>query len=242
MTNAFSGKQALLAFGDAGAAACLSGALGELGIKIAGVATSVSEVHAFLLSRECDFVVAGIFLPMLPVDGLEKSIFSLPLYKKPAVLYAAPENAGELMLKAYSPIVTLPASKEDLADILSRIYPVKACERDIQKADTILANMNFDAVPARKYLAYACAVTANDISRARNLKNSIYPALSETFGVKETKIADAMRRLIDKTFLSGDIESQYRLFGSSIDETRGKPTISQLLALVAEMIRTGQTV
>ena len=68
----------------------------------------------------------------------------------------------------------------------------------------------------------------------------MYPALARAFSKKETAFQDPMRRLIDKTFLSGDIENQYRLFGNSIDETRGKPTVSQLIALVSEMLRMGK--
>lgn len=235
--NTFSGKTCLLAFPDADTASALTEILSSAGITVAGTVSTIHGIHDFLLRRECDFVFASIFLPMLPTDGIESGIFSLPLYKRPAVLYFAPENAGSMMLSAYSPLLTLPTDADTLDKMMHEIYPVRARTADISKAEGILSRMGFDDVPARKYLSYASALSANDSNASRTLKRNIYPALSAAFGVSETKIADGMRRTIDKTFLSGDIENQYRLFGSSIDETRGKPTVSQLIALVGEMIK-----
>lgn len=235
--DAFFGKTCLIALPDANSASHLTDILSSLGIEIAGTVSTLSKLHDFLLRRECDFVLASIFLPMLPIEGIEKGIFSLPLYKRPACLYFAPENAGEMMLCAYSPMITLPTNAKALYEKLHEIYPVKVRDDDISKAEQILFRMGFEDVPARKYLSFASALSANDINAARKLKKHIYPALSKAFHLSETRIADNMRRLIDKTFLSGDIESQYRLFGGSIDEMRGKPTVSQLVALVSEMIR-----
>ncbi len=239
--NAFSGKTCLLAFPDASAASGLTEILSSIGAEAVKTVTNIPDIHGFLLDRECDFVFASIFLPSLPTDGIESGIYSLPLYKRPAILYFAPANAGDMMLSAYSPLLTLPTDAETLDKKMHEIYPVRPRASDIAKAEQILSRMGFDDVPARKYLAVASALSANDLNAARLLKRNVYPTISKTFGVSETKIADAMRRTIDKTFLSGDIENQYRLFGSSIDETRGKPTVSQLIALVGEMIRTGKS-
>lgn len=235
--NAFPGKTCLIALPDATSASHLKDILSSLGIEIAGKVSTIPQMHDFLLHRECDFVLASIFLPMLPIEGIEEGILSLSLYKRPACMYFAPESAGEMMLCAYSPLITLPTDAKTLCEKLHTIYPVKVRNDDISKAEQILFRMGFEDVPARKYLACACALSANDINAARKLKQIVYPYLSEAFHLSETRIADNMRRLIDKTFLSGDIESQYRLFGGSIDETRGKPTVSQLIALVGEMIR-----
>jgi hypothetical protein len=49
-----------------------------------------------------------------------------------------------------------------------------------------------------------------------------------------------MRRAVDRAFLSGDIEKQYSLFQNTIEEARGKPTLSALLARVAEILRYGE--
>lgn len=236
--KAFCGKTVLLAFPDANASESLTETVAELGLEVSGRTATTAETLDFLMRRECDFVFVSIFLPMLPVEGIEKSIASLPLYKRPAVLYFSGKAAGEIMLNAYSPSVALPVNANNLCEKMKNVYPPAVRDEDIIRANGILARMGFEETPARNYLARACALSANDLFASRSLKRSIYPALSRAFGVSESKIADAIRRLIDKTFLTGDIENQYRLFGSSIDETRGKPTVSQLIALVSEILRT----
>lgn len=239
MSVSFAQKTVLLAFPDTASRSLLMHTLKEMGMDVAGTAADTNDVLSFLVRRECDFVFASIFLPMLPTEGLMNEIRALKLYKRPAVLYFAPENAGKMMLAAYTPTITLPAGKKEIEEALLQIYPVGVRKEDCQSAEEILIRMGFASVPARKYLAYACALCANDRDAARALKRRIYPFLARAFNVSETRIADAMRRVIDKTFLSGDIEAQYRLFLNSIDETRGKPTVSQLIALVGEILRRG---
>ena len=239
MENAFKGKRVLLAFPDENGLSHAKTLSETLTLTCAGSVKSFDAAADFLMHAECDFVFMSVLLPMLPVQKADEDIFPLPLYRRPAVLYFAPENAGEIMLSAYDPTIPLPCRIEDAICAINKIYPVQARDTDVQKANEILSRMGFGDQPARNYIAYACALSVNDRSAVRNLKRSVYPALSRAFSKKETAFQDPMRRLIDKTFLLGDIENQYRLFGNSIDETRGKPTISQLIALVSEMIRMG---
>ncbi len=241
MTNAFHGKRALIAFSQADSQHQVEGAAQAVGLSITGYASNARDVFSFLMQTECDFVFADILLPMLPVEGLYPRICALPIYKRPSVLYFASENAGKIMKNAYSPLITLPLSAEGLEAKMHEIHPVSIREEDMRKAEEILSRMGFSDHPARKYLACASALTVNDRNLARCLKRGVYPRLSKVFGKTESAIADAVRRLIDKTYLSGDIENQYRLFGNTIDETRGKPTVSQLIALVSEIIRTEKT-
>lgn len=239
MENAFKGKRVLLAFPDQKGICEAEKLASALALECAGSVKSFDEAAGFLKRMECDFVFMSVLLPMLPVQKADEYIFDLPLYKRPAILYFAPENAGEIMLSAYHPTVTLPCRTEETVAAMHKIYPVRVRDADVQRANEILSRMGFPDQPARNYIAYACALSVNDRNVVRNLKRSVYPALSLAFSKKETAFQDPMRRLIDKTFLLGDIEKQYKLFGNSIDETRGKPTISQLIALVSEMIRMG---
>lgn len=240
MENTFIGKRVLLAFPDEKGLLLSSKLADEMALVCAGKTKSFEEAAAFLTQDECDFVFMSVVLPLLPVKSEDKDIFDLPLYKRPAVLFFAPENAGDVMLSAYVPTVKLSCRIEDAIKAMDEIYPVRVKDKDVQKAREILKRMGFPEHPAREYIAYACALSFNDRSVVRNLKRSVYPALARAFSKKETAFQDPMRRLIDKTFLSGDIENQYRLFGNSIDETRGKPTVSQLIALVSEMLRMGK--
>lgn len=240
MDNAFKGKRVLIAFPDQDGLSEAEKLAGAMGLEISGRVKGFREASEFLMKTECDFVFVSVLLPMLPIQKADEDIFDLPLYKRPAVLFFAPKNAGDRMLSAYVPTVTLAGKPEDIQRAMSEIYPVKVKESEVCRAESILSRMGFPDHTARKYIAYACALSVNDRNAVRNLKRSVYPALARAFSKKETAFQDAMRRLIDKTFLTGDIEKQYKLFGNSIDETRGKPTVSQLIALVGEMLRMGK--
>lgn len=237
MEHAFLNKRVLIAFSEPSARDKAASAARALGMEVAGCAATFEEALSFLTQMQCDFIFASVLLPLLPTGGLEAGISALSLFKRPAVLYFAPENAGEMMMNAYEPTVSVSSGAEEIKSALEKIDPLCVKDEEVKRALEILSRMGFSDQPARNYLAFASALVLNDQSAARSLKRRVYPALSGAFHKKESSLADAMRRLIDKTFLSGDIENLYRLFGNTIDETRGKPTVSQLIALVGETMR-----
>lgn len=66
------------------------------------------------------------------------------------------------------------------------------------------------------------------------LKNDVYPACGAGSGEAAER---AIRHAIESAWLKGDLETQYRLFGNTIDEAKGKPTNAEFLSRVVETLR-----
>lgn len=229
----------LLAFSGAREAGSMAETARAAGFSVAGTVGSAEEAIAFLSRFETDFVFASVLLKGLQADGLEGDIRKIARYRRSAVLYFVPGCAGRLMREAYAPSVIMPVDEKTLLNEAMKLVPLPVRRGDEETALRILSEMGFCDHPARRYLAYACALCANDSRYARRLRALVYPEVAKAFEISEAGAADGMRRLIDKAFLSGNIDYQYALFLNTIDETRGKPTVSQLIALVGEIIRRG---
>ena len=82
-----------------------------------------------------------------------------------------------------------------------------------------------------KYLVAAISMESarSDAPRPKYL----YRIIGEHFGATPTAVEKAIRYAIEAAWLDGDIYTQHRLFGISIDESRGKPTNAEFIARVA---------
>ena len=232
-------KTALIAFANADDAKKVSLLAEECGLEVVKSVSSVNDIYTAYCLFETDYIFLSAHLPFLTGDGIHFEILKLCKYKRPRILYFVSPYANDLMKSAYSPAITMPESASSLMEALCKISAPEVRTEDIHKAEEILIRMGFSDAPSRKHLAYACAVCADNMLSARKLTSVIYPSVAHAFGISSTKAADGMRRLVDKAFLSGNIDFQYEIFQNTIDETRGKPTVSQLIALVGEMVRRG---
>lgn len=232
-------KSALIAFSDINKARAVSEMCRKTGIFVIREAGNAREVMSSLSSAQPDYVFVDILLPYLPVGGMTEGIYKASLYKRPKVMYFVPEGATGLMKDAYHPSVMVPKNEEELLNACRMLESHAVLKEDELRAEAILSGMGFQDVPARKYLSYACAMCAGDAALARKLKKEILPSVAGAFSVTPVQADNSMRRLIDKAFLTGNIDMQYAVFQNTIDDMRGKPTLSQLIALVGEIVRRG---
>ncbi|MBQ1257067.1 MAG: hypothetical protein IIX93_07315 [Clostridia bacterium] len=212
----------------------------KLNISIVGEACTLKGLSSLLSDTPADLLSIHILLPGLsaPIQACLPAFLRLP--ERPAVLYAAPDCAAENMTAGFSPILSACPSPEALLGAILSHYPPLPSNDEILRAEKVFACLGIPESRARQYLSRAAGLTLISSDSARRLSRDIYPEIAAFFGVSERHVSDAMRRAVDRAFLSGDIEKQYSLFQNTIEEARGKPTLSALLARVAEILRYGE--
>lgn len=60
----------------------------------------------------------------------------------------------------------------------------------------------------------------------RILFTKLYDEIAEEFGTTRSRIDRSVRNLIEKTWLTGDIDVLKHYFGNTVDPNKGKPTIN----------------
>lgn len=160
----------------------------------------------------------------------------------PAMIVLLPNGLAQAMRSFYNEgVVCLegtPAEEKCLLAALgglsegSRLLPDWACE---EKVRAVLDRLSISrTLKGYTLLLRAAQLLAKNGLLIGRLKTDVYPACGKGSGEAAER---AIRRAIESAWLKGDLEAQYRLFGNTIDEAKGKPTNAEFLSRVVETLR-----
>lgn len=87
------------------------------------------------------------------------------------------------------------------------------------------------------YLREAIVLVVNDKLLIEAVTKSLYPQVAKTYNTTPSRVERAIRHAIEVAWDRGDIEVIQNYFGYTVSLTKGKPTNSEFIALVADKIR-----
>jgi two-component system response regulator (stage 0 sporulation protein A) len=67
--------------------------------------------------------------------------------------------------------------------------------------------------------------------------NTITTVLSKTFQTTPSRVERAIRHAIEVAWDRGDLDTLQRFFGYTVNSTKGKPTNSEFIALIADKLQ-----
>ena len=160
----------------------------------------------------------------------------------PAMIVLLPNGLARAMRSFYNEGVVCsegaPAEEKRLLETLGglseddRLLPDWAGE---EKVRAVLDRLSIPrTLKGYDLLLRASRLLAKNGLLIGRLKTDVYPACGEGSGEAAER---AIRRAIESAWLKGDLETQYRLFGNTIDEAKGKPTNAEFLSRVVETLR-----
>ena len=66
---------------------------------------------------------------------------------------------------------------------------------------------------------------------------SLYPSVAKRYKTTSSRVERAIRHAIEVAWDRGDIDTLNSYFGYTIQNTRGKPTNSEFIAMIADNLR-----
>lgn len=109
-----------------------------------------------------------------------------------------------------------------------------------RKVTEILRNLGVPAhIKGYGYLREAIILVVNDPDLINGITKELYPQVAETFHTTASRVERAIRHAIEVGWDRGDIEVLQNFFGNTVSLSKGKPTNSEFIALVADEIRAG---
>lgn len=87
------------------------------------------------------------------------------------------------------------------------------------------------------YLRCAIILTLKDIKIINSVTKQLYPAVAEQFDTTASRVERAIRHAIEVAWDRGDVEVLNAYFGYTVQNSRGKPTNSEFIAMIADQIR-----
>ena len=88
-----------------------------------------------------------------------------------------------------------------------------------------------------QYLRSAIIMTMRNAEMINSITKQLYPSVAKLYGTTASRVERAIRHAIEVAWDRGDVDVINSFFGYTIQSTRGKPTNSEFIALVADSLR-----
>ena len=75
------------------------------------------------------------------------------------------------------------------------------------------------------------------VRHANAITKVLYPQVAKTFGTTPSRVERAIRHAIEVAWDRGDLDTLQRFFGYTVSNTKGKPTNSEFIALIADKLQ-----
>ena len=228
----------------------LSAALRHSGYQIIGTATDGEQAMELLTNQTCDMLVLDLMLAKRDGISILKALAAQG--SKPAVLatsgfvtdYVAAAAAGlgvrYLMLKPC-----------DMTALVERLEEIRGGEVQRKMLQRQSANQSIESlvtqiiheigVPAHikgyQYLREAIIIAVNDMDVINAITKVLYPQVAKNFQTTPSRVERAIRHAIEVAWDRGDLDTLQRFFGYTVNSTKGKPTNSEFIALIADKLQ-----
>lgn len=88
-----------------------------------------------------------------------------------------------------------------------------------------------------QYIREAIQIAVADSEAINAVTKILYPAVAKRFSTTPSRVERAIRHAIEVAWDRGDIETLQKYFGYTVSNIKGKPTNSEFIALIADMIQ-----
>lgn len=88
-----------------------------------------------------------------------------------------------------------------------------------------------------QYLRTAILLTIKDSDIINSVTKVLYPSVAKKFSTTTSRVERAIRHAIEVAWDRGDVDTLNSYFGYTIQNSRGKPTNSEFIAMIADNLR-----
>ena len=220
------------------------------GFQVVGTAADGEQAVRMITERKPDILILDLMLPKKDGLGVLKAISGME--RKPITLATsafvteyvstAAANLGVryLMLKPC-----------DLTAVVERLEELRVGESlrmstSRRSGKTSIESMVTSiiheiGVPAHikgyQYLREAIIIAVNDMDVINAITKVLYPQVAKAFQTTPSRVERAIRHAIEVAWDRGDLDTLQRFFGYTVSNTKGKPTNSEFIALIADKLQ-----
>ena len=220
------------------------------GFQVVGTANDGEQAIRLIQERKPDVLVLDLMLSKQDGISVLKSIASME--RRPITLatsafvteYVSAAAAGlgvrYLMLKPC-----------DMTTVVERLEEIRGGENlrlaasrrpDKTSIESMVTSIIHEiGVPAHikgyQYLREAIIIAVNDMDVINAITKVLYPQVAKTFQTTPSRVERAIRHAIEVAWDRGDLDTLQRFFGYTVSNTKGKPTNSEFIALIADKLQ-----
>ena len=223
--------------------------LSENGFEVHFASQNGAELLENIIAVKPDAVLACAFMPNMDFAGVIERTKEKLGEKAPLFLAALPYDniilEKELVSRgaAYCFIKPLdpPVISERIKSLCMSIDRSSSGKASSNLEIVITDIIHQIGVPAHikgyHYLREAIIMAVNDIEIMNSVTKCLYPSVAKKHGTTSSRVERAIRHAIEVAWDRGDVDVLNSYFGYTIHSSKGKPTNSEFIALIADKLR-----
>ncbi len=225
-------------------------ALTRAGFRSVEEAVNGEDALMKIRSLRPDVVIADIWLSKLDGIGLLRACRTLD--HKPSFIIISLVSNQNILVDAMNAGASLCLLKPiDYGSLVSHVESLTGAS--VQSKPSLDASSPPDietqvtkiihqiGVPAHikgyQYLRTAILMTIADSDIINSVTKVLYPSVAKKYSTTTSRVERAIRHAIEVAWDRGDVDTLNSYFGYTIQNSRGKPTNSEFIAMIADNLR-----
>ena len=223
----------------------------EEGLEVVGQTNDGQE--AIRLAQELTPDVLVMDLVLHRMDGYDVLDAIRPLHMSTLILsgFARGSMADEVAAKGGDYYMMKPCRIPSVIERIRLLASQHWSEEDATPSLPVTARQTLEAnvtaiiheigVPAHikgyQYLREAIIMTVEDMDVINAVTKVLYPEVARKFGTTASRVERAIRHAIEVAWDRGDLDTLQKYFGFTVSNSKGKPTNSEFIAMIADRLQ-----
>ena len=229
-------------------------ALENQGLNVLMTTKDGNQVLSAIEKYLPDVVIMEAFMPSVDALGVLNRISSIQYHKKPVFCVLSGVSNSEFehqILSAGADYYFIkPVDAEVVAErvkfLLTAGIRSQTSSKDFAESGSDLEVVVSDimhqiGVPAHikgyQYLRAAIILSINNTEMMNSVTKMLYPTVAKKFSTTASRVERAIRHAIEVAWDRGDVDVLSSYFGYTIQNSRGKPTNSEFIAMISDKLR-----
>lgn len=230
-------------------------ALEQKGFRVTMSAKDGNQVLSYIKEYMPDILIMEAFMPGLDALGVMNKINTMQLTKKPVVCIISGVSNSDFEQQVLSAgadyYFIKPVDAYVIAERVQLLISVSDKNKSLANSSQRNSDVNLEVtiseimhqigVPAHikgyQYLREAIILSINNTEMMNSVTKLLYPTVAKTFNTTASRVERAIRHAIEVAWDRGDVDVLSSYFGYTIQNTRGKPTNSEFIAMISDKLR-----
>ncbi|MEA4832029.1 Stage 0 sporulation protein A [bioreactor metagenome] len=226
--------------------------LKKLGFDVVGDTGDGQEALVAIRRLKPDAVLLDMWFPGFDCAGLIREVKKVMSSGAPKFILVTGITNKKLLEEAFtagiSNCMIKPFDYQSLADkirqtVNSRKGDMIAGDRvsDYDLEASVTRIIHQVGIPAHikgyQYLRCAIMMVVRDSRIINEVTKTLYPSVAREFDTTSSRVERAIRHAIEVAWDRGDVDVLNSFFGYTVQNTKGKPTNSEFIAMIADNLR-----
>ena len=234
-------------------------------IEILGIAKDGIEALDLVKRTQPDLLVLDVIMPHLDGLGVIGKLNAMDIQKMPKIIVLSAVGQDKItqsainlgadyyIVKPFDFVIFINRIRELVSNKTAHIEPRTRVNTDIHmtRSDFVKNSGNIETeitniiheigVPAHikgyLYLREAIKMVIDNVELLGAVTKELYPSIAKKFNTTPSRVERAIRHAIEVAWSRGKVDTINQLFGYTVHNTKGKPTNSEFIAMIADKLR-----